>query len=194
MGDLLKSDRPTKRANHFGAFTEIEDPILGVKKTCACCNDSVHYFAAVYATCGHDYCSECTKRLFTLSTKDESLFPRCCRQTIPLAAVKVFLTAEFIQYFHEKSIEYTTVNKTYCAWPTCSAFIPPSKVDGDIAVCPKCSFWVCTTCKGATHQGRDCLKDTALDGVLALAKQAGWQRCYLCKRYVKLKHGCNHIT
>lgn len=195
MGDKLESDRPAKRANHRGAFTGIEDPVLGVKKICACCNDAVHYFAAVYAPCGHDYCSECAKRLFTLSTSDESLFPpRCCRQPIPLAAVDVFLTAEFIRHFHEKSIEYTTANKTYCAWPTCSAFIPPSKINGSIAVCPKCAFWVCTMCKGATHQGRDCPKDTALSDLQALAKGEGWQRCYRCRRYIELKHGCNHIT
>lgn len=191
---VLDNERSVKRVRDHGSFTGLEDPILGVKKACACCNDSVHYFAAVYAPCGHDYCSECAKRLFTLSTKDESLFPpRCCRQPIPLAAVEVFLTAEFIQHFREKSVEYTTVNKTYCAWPTCSAFIPPNKINGDIAVCPECSFWVCTMCKGATHQGRDCPKDTALSGVQALAKQEGWQRCYRCKRYVELKHGCNHI-
>ncbi|KAI4158737.1 MAG: hypothetical protein L6R39_000474 [Caloplaca ligustica] len=192
---VTDDESQAKRAKHDGAFTGLEHPVLGVKKTCASCNDSVDYFAAVYAPCGHDYCGECAKRLFIMSMKDESLFPpRCCRQAIPLAAVDVFMTAEAIQCFQEKSVEYTTVDKTYCAWPTCSAFIPPSRIHGDIAVCPECSYWVCTMCKKATHQGRDCPKDTALAELSALAKQVGWQRCYRCKRYVELKHGCNHIT
>lgn len=188
-------DRPRKRAKTDGTFEGVEDPILGVKKTCACCNESVDYVAAVYAPCGHDYCSECAKRLFTTSTKDESLFPpRCCRQPIPLAAVDVFMTPEVIRHFEERTIEYSTVNKTYCAWPTCSAFIPPNSISGETAVCPECSFWVCTICKKATHQGRDCPQDTALIELMATAKQEGWQRCYNCKRFVELKHGCNHIT
>ncbi|KAL8936530.1 MAG: hypothetical protein Q9211_004139 [Gyalolechia sp. 1 TL-2023] len=191
---VLDSERPGERVEQHGSFTGLGDPILGVKKTCASCNDSVDYFAAVSAPCGHDYCSGCAKRLFTLSTKDESLFPpRCCQQPIPLAAVEVFLTAEFIQQFRKKCVEYTSVDKTYCPWSSCSAFIPPDKINGDIAVCPECSFWVCTMCKGATHQGRDCPKDRALHGVVALAKEKGWQRCYHCKRYVELKHGCNRI-
>ncbi|KAL8843547.1 MAG: hypothetical protein Q9170_000051 [Blastenia crenularia] len=132
------SDLPNKRFRYHGIFTGLEDPVTGVKKACVSCNESVHYFAAVYAPCGHDYCSECAKRLFTMSMKDESLFPpRCCRQPIPLAAVDVFFTAEFIQYFHEKGVEYTTVNKVYCAWPTCSAFIPPNEINSDIAQRPK---------------------------------------------------------
>ncbi|KAL8655043.1 MAG: hypothetical protein Q9210_001134 [Variospora velana] len=192
---VLDRERQTKRAKHDGMFTGLEHPVLGVKKTCACCGESADYFAAVYAPCGHDYCSDCAKRLFTLSMTDESLFPpRCCRQSIPLAAVDVFMTAEFLQYFQEKAVEYTTVDKTYCAWPTCSTFIPPNRIHGETAVCPRCSFWVCTMCKRATHQGRDCPKDTALKELLATAEEAGWQRCYNCKRFVELKHGCNHIT
>ncbi|KAI4167572.1 MAG: hypothetical protein LQ343_007111 [Gyalolechia ehrenbergii] len=53
---VLDNERSVKRVRDHGSFTGLEDPILGVKKACACCNDSVHYFAAVYAPCGHDYC------------------------------------------------------------------------------------------------------------------------------------------
>lgn len=181
----------------FGRVQSLQyrESVLGVQKTCVSCSEHVSYFAAVYAPCGHDYCQHCAKQLFLNSMRDESLFPpRCCRQAIPLAAIDVFLTAEFTKYFEEKAVEYLTPNRLYCAWPTCSAFIPPAKINGDIAICPKCDFWVCTMCKGHTHQGRDCPKDAGLNALVSTATEEGWQRCYRCKRFIELGLGCNHIT
>ncbi|KAI4133433.1 MAG: hypothetical protein LQ338_000169 [Usnochroma carphineum] len=195
-GDELNSETSSEQARNdiLGNSIGLDNPDCGVKKTCTSCSESVSYFAAVYAPCGHDYCSECTKRLFVMHTNDESLFPpQCCGQTIPLAAVDVFLTAEFVQYFQAKSLEYSTLDRTYCARPSCSAFIPPSTINGDSAMCPECSSWVCALCKQASHAGRECPTDTALDELVAKAKEVGWQRCYKCKQYVELIHGCNHI-
>lgn len=175
--------------------TPDRETLFGVHKTCVSCNEEVPYFSAVYAPCGHDYCKECAKIIFINSAREETLFPpRCCQQTIPLAAVDVYLTAEFIEHFKEKSVEFQTANRIYCPWPTCSAFIPPSSINGEIAVCEKCGYWVCTLCKGATHQGRDCPEDASLKDLVQTAKGAGWQRCYHCNRFVELSHGCNHIT
>lgn len=172
-----------------------KESILGVEKICVSCRESIHYFRAVYAPCGHDYCQDCAKRLFQNSVQDESLFPpRCCRQAIPLAAVDIFMTAEFILFFEEKRVEFSTPNRLYCALSTCSAFIPPAKVKGDSAICPKCSSRVCTMCKGPTHRGRDCPKDEALNALVSTALKEGWKRCNRCKRYVELVQGCNHIT
>lgn len=174
------------------SFKEVD---LGVQKICTSCSESIHYFKAVYAPCGHDYCQDCTKRLFQNSMRDEALFPpRCCRQAIPLAAVDIFLTAEVIERFEEKAVEFSTPDRLYCAWPTCSAFIPPAKIKGDIVICPKCDFWICTRCKGKSHSGRDCPKDASFDALVSTALKAGWQRCNRCKRYIELMHGCNHIT
>lgn len=148
--------------------------LLGVHKTCVSCSEEVPYFSAVYAPCGHDYCKDCAKIIFINSAREETLFPpRCCQQTIPLAAVDVYLTAEFIDHFKEKSIEFQTPNRIYCPWPTCSAFIPPSRINGEIAVCEKCEYWVCTMCKGATHQGRDCPEDRSLKDLIQTAQGAG---------------------
>lgn len=168
---------------------------LGVQKLCVSCGEGVHYFKAVYAPCGHDYCQNCAKRLFLNSTRDESLFPpRCCRQTIPLAAVDIFLTAKFIERFKEKAVEFSTSNRLYCASLACSAFIPPIRIKGDTAICPKCQFRVCTMCKGPKHRGRDCPKDEGLNALISAASKEGWQRCNRCNRYVELMQGCNHIT
>lgn len=172
-----------------------KESLFGVAKTCVSCNEEVSYTSAVYAPCGHDFCKDCAKTIFVNAVREEALFPpRCCRQPIPIAAVDVFLTQEFINHFEEKSVEFTTTDRTYCAWPTCSTFIPPSSINGDVAVCPKCGYWVCTMCKGPTHQNRDCPQDKALNNLIQTADKAGWRRCYQCHRYVELTLGCNHIT
>lgn len=126
--------------------------LFGVHKTCVSCSEEVPYFSGVYAPCGHDYCKECAKIIFINSAQEESPFPpRCCQRTNPLVAVDVYLTTEFIGHFKEKSVEFQIPNRIYCPWPTCSAFIPPSSINREIAVCEKCEYWVCTMCKGARY-------------------------------------------
>lgn len=212
LGQQLRQNRSSSINTSTSTDAEV---VLGIKKRCASCNVEVPFFSAgkvlvdlnqrtstrkvlilvVYAPCGHDYCKDCIIRLFSLATREESLFPpRCCKQSIPLAAADVFFSSNFIKNFEEKSVEFSTVNRVYCAWPTCSVFIPPSHINGDTAVCPTCGFWVCTICKGPPHHGRDCPEDTALSSLIQTARQAGWQRCYRCRRVVELAHGCNHMT
>ena len=166
-----------------------------MKKICASCQEPVAYFDAVYGLCGHDYCKHCVKQLFFMATRDESLFPpRCCRKAIPLAAASVFFTEEFITHFKAKAVEWSTPNRTYCAWVTCAAFIPPGNLNHEIGVCPNCGFWTCTFCKNHSHGARDCPQNIALQGLIAVAQAAKWQRCYRCNRFVELLHGCNHMT
>jgi len=172
-----------------------EEDIIGVLKVCAACQEPVVYFAAVYAPCGHDYCKDCIRQLFFGATRDESLFPpRCCRKAIPMASAQVFFTEEFVAYFSIKAVEWTTLNRTYCAWITCAAFIPPANIKLDTAVCSRCFFHTCIHCKNHAHEGRDCPQDPALQGLEEVARQAGWQRCFRCGRFVELILGCNHMT
>lgn len=190
-----KSSLLTEKLSELLQPVPLNESILGVQKTCISCSERIHYFRAVYAPCGHDYCQACAERLLLNTMRDESLFlPRCCRQAIPLAAVDIFLSAELIKGFEEKAVEFSTPNRLYCAWPICSAFIPPVKIKGDVVICPKCDFWVCTKCKGKSHSGRDCPKDASFNALKATASKEGWQRCNRCERYIELTHGCNHIT
>ena len=178
----------------FPAPAVDEESLFGVQKTCVACSEEVPYVSSVYAPCGHDYCKDCAKKIFVNATRDEALFPpRCCRQQIPLAAVDVFLTPEFVAHFEAKSVEFQTADRTYCAWPTCSAFIPPSSITGETAVCLECGYWVCIHCKGRTHQGQDCPQDPALQRLKEMAREEGWQQCYQCSRIVELTSGCNHM-
>lgn len=164
------------------------------RRQCVACRERKHTFDVLEAPCHHVYCRDCICELFLASTTDESLFPpRCCRLNIPLSIASDFLTSPFIDRFKEKEIEFATLDRTYCARPTCSVFIPPARVTVDSASCPRCHQDTCTICKGFAHQ-EDCPKDIALQELLATAEEAGWRRCYACRRLVELDQGCNHMT
>ena len=161
---------------------------------CASCGDYRRAFETFRAPCRHYYCQECLTQLFELSTTDETLFPpRCCRQEIPSTSVRLYLSGELVQRFQKKVIEFQTSDRTYCSRPTCSAFITPDNITGELATCTSCFTNTCTICKGTNHDG-DCPADTATQQMLEAAREQGWQRCYNCRRVVELDVGCNHMT
>lgn len=148
----------------------------------------------VRGPCLHAYCTDCIKSLFEAAITDESLFPpSCCRQRFSLSEVKSHLPNDLVTRFEQKSVELATPNRTYCAVPLCSTFIPLKQVEDDNAVCQKCSAVTCTTCKQLAHGEGDCPNDDSVSDFLQVAKEAGWQRCRKCKRMVELDIGCNHI-
>ncbi|PQE21735.1 IBR finger domain-containing protein [Rutstroemia sp. NJR-2017a BBW] len=162
-------------------------------EVCGACRDEVNTFELARAPCGHVYCRTCLRGLFEAAMTDESLFPpRCCRQHISPEEHCILLTAEIIQRFDKKKIEFSTINRTYCCIPTCSSFIAPQYINSDIATCPDCSATTCAICKAA-HEG-DCPNDVVLQRMLEVARENGWQRCHACRAVVELDHGCNHIT
>lgn len=161
---------------------------------CEACQDEYPYFDVIEAPCSHGYCRVCLQELFDASLKDESLFPpRCCRQSITIESVDIFLTRDLKHRFEQRKVELSTPNRTYCSMSTCSAFIQPSCIEADVGVCPVCDTETCVICKGAAHAG-DCPHDTALQQLFDVADQNNWQRCYECRRLVELDIGCNHMT
>jgi hypothetical protein len=195
------SVRPADIARRGPANAESEDesavglggPYLK-KGRCAACYDNKVFFCLARTPCGHEYCKGCLTDLFKCAMIDESLFPpRCCSQPIPPATVRSFLTAELIDQFEKKKIEFGTSNRTYCSSPRCSAFITMENIEGDSGTCLDCNTVTCTICKATGHEG-DCPADTGLHQVLATAAVNGWQRCYSCRRVVELDTGCNHMT
>jgi hypothetical protein len=161
---------------------------------CEACREEKKFFDVARVPCRHEYCRDCLEDLFKTAMTDESLFPpRCCRQQIPMVAVRIFLSSELVQAFERKKIEFETPNRTYCCLSTCSAFINTQNITDEGAACPQCGSMTCTTCKAAAHAG-DCPNDAALQQVLDIARENGWQRCYSCWRLVELDHGCNHMT
>ena len=161
---------------------------------CVACNDEKPLSDIFWAPCGHAYCHECLDHLFESSANDQTLWPpRCCRQHIGYQSVKAYLTSATCQDFEMKSVEWATKNRTYCHDPSCSSFIPPSRIQGEVATCIGCQKMTCTICKGASHSN-ECPHDLKAQEILNLAKEEGWQRCTNCKHVVALSYGCNHIT
>lgn len=160
---------------------------------CVSCDDTKPLWALLGTPCGHYYCEDCLRTLFRLAATDETLYPpRCCRQRIPLTSARLYLDSDFTKHFLKKSVEFNTSNRTYCHRPSCSSFIPPSRIEGERGRCLDCNESTCTICKNRSHAG-DCPEDTNTQQVLEMASQEGWQRCYKCRRLVELNHGCNHM-
>ena len=176
-----------------------KSPKMVEKRLCFACRDQFDFFDLATFPCKHEYCRECLQSLFKASFTDEGLFPpRCCDKKkfppISLDNCRLFLTSEIVGEFLAKKLEFGTPNRTYCHRPACSTFVPPQFIRGDVATCPKCSATTCTTCKGASHVGRDCPHDPAVQEVLRIATEEGWQRCSQCQRMVELEQGCNHMS
>lgn len=147
------------------------------------------------APCSHIYCHKCVVDLFKSAMVDESLFPpRCCGQKMPLKATDNFLTAELLEEYQEKELEYGTLNRTYCYISTCLAFIPPQHIQDDVASCKIYHCKTCSICKGPYHENGDCPSDEEMKQLLNIAAEKKWKRCYSCRRMVELMTGCNHIS
>lgn len=145
----------------------------------------------VQLQCQHRYCRACVTRLITDATVDESLFPpRCCDQTMPLSSIRPYISAELAAKIQQKAIEYGTPYRTYCT--CCGVFINLDDIEGHRGHCFRCDQDTCILCKGKYHDG-DCPRDAALEGVLQIAREAGWQRCFGCHAIVERQEGCNHI-
>ena len=163
------------------------------RQECIVCREKKFDFDTMRAPCGDCYCRDCVASLFLAALTDESLFPpRYCGQNIGVELAKDFLEPAIQSEFAEKSVEYSTPNRTYCSRPDCSRFLPSSVIAADVGTCT-CGVRTCTVCKGGAHEG-DCPDDPAIREVLALAAANDWRRCSDCKRMVELTFGCNHMT
>lgn len=170
--------------------SDVNEPGIG----CEICGDTVQQGMAANLPCGHPYCTDCLRGLFRASFTDESLFPpRCCQQRIVVDIAQEFVTTPDLETFHQKEVEFETPDKTYCCVPTCSTFIPPSKINNDRAVCGACGTVTCSICKAESHKG-DCPQDAGTQQLLQVASEQGWQRCFNCKRMIELGFGCYHMT
>lgn len=154
------------------------------------------------APCKHFYDRECITELYQAATKVESLFPpRCCRVEIPFSSVSPYLSAALASLFEEKSREFSTPKRVYCASPTCSRFLGPQQEGGNATTvgCPAagCVTRTCTGCSARVESRlgwHACGTDPADEAVLALGRALAWARCPGCGRMVELDTGCFHVT
>ncbi|KAF0331678.1 ibr finger domain protein [Colletotrichum asianum] len=168
--------------------TRSRSPDQPETRSCISCTKDYDPSNFYLASCDHLYCATCLQKLFHLSLVDESLFPpRCCRKPILTDQVQHIIPKQLMQEFVAKEIEFSTVNRTYCHQPQCSAFIPPTSIEGDIATCPACQAKTCVLCKRMEHDHNDvCKEDTATQEVLKLAAEKKWSRCNKCRAIVEL--------
>ncbi|KAF2229485.1 hypothetical protein EV356DRAFT_455768, partial [Viridothelium virens] len=125
---------------------------------------------------------------------EQSSPPTCCHNPIPMEMADQFLAPELKSQFLKKATEYSTVDRTYCYQPTCSAFIPKTNIKGGVATCPDCKSTTCPSCKREMHEKDDCSEDPAVQSVMRIAEEEGWRRCTECGRMVELIVGCYHVS
>ncbi len=143
------------------------------------------------------------------SCRDESLFPpRCCRQVIDAARVRLLLGEASFAIFTKKSVELSTKDRLYCIDGRCGTFIGEAVGENVVItnsratqqlrrICPVCGKLACAACKGPAHAANAICRrdqDAASQVVLELARAEGWQRCPVCRHLVDLKEGCHHMT
>ncbi|KAI5997299.1 hypothetical protein F5J12DRAFT_725270, partial [Pisolithus orientalis] len=167
---------------------------------CVICQDAIHG-SEFRAPCGHYYDIPCITDLLRTATHDESLFPpRCCRQNIPFDEVQSHLSRALVTEFREKSKEFGTLSRVYCARQTCSRFLGPlTQTTSGTTVydcpAPHCGTRTCANCRGqyneATHT---CRHDQGAERVLELGRAEGWVRCPGCSQLIELEIGCFHMT
>ncbi|KAI6135278.1 hypothetical protein EV401DRAFT_519889 [Pisolithus croceorrhizus] len=167
---------------------------------CVVCMDLIRG-SEIRAPCGHYYGIPCIIDLFQNATRDESLFPpRCCRQNIPFDRVQTHLSRALVAEFQEKSREFGTVTRVYCARQTCSRFLGPliQNTSGTTVYdcpAPNCETRTCANCRGQyDERTHSCQQDRGAEQVLELGRAEGWARCPGCSQLIELDMGCFHMT
>jgi hypothetical protein len=164
---------------------------------CVVCAEDFLSTHTVTLACEHTWCRDCMTAQFEEATRNEGAWPpKCCRQDIPLPQVAQLLVAGIRARFAAKSIEWATINRTYCHNPACASFIPPSDIEDRRGLCQACTSETCTECKGAYHAQPPC-PDIATENdrmLEAMAREEGIPRCPSCRSYVQITHGCNHMV
>ncbi|KAI6038336.1 hypothetical protein EDC04DRAFT_2570160, partial [Pisolithus marmoratus] len=114
--------------------------------------------------------------------------------------VQPHLSRDLLRQFQEKSREFGTLNRVYCARQTCSRFLGPlteTMFGVKVYDCsaPDCGTRTCANCRGQ-YDGwmHTCRQDQGAEHVLNLGRTEGWVRCPGCSQLIELNMGCYHMT
>ncbi|TQS36985.1 hypothetical protein Golomagni_02554 [Golovinomyces magnicellulatus] len=163
---------------------------------CIACTEIISPGEIISVNCTkrHVFCITCLKKTFLLSISDEMSFPpKCCGSSISFALIKNHLTENEQRNFLDAQVEYSTINRVYCSRTECGRFIVRKDLTKDQALCSECNHETCIHCKGSSHLG-ECPDDKALKGLISLANQNKWIRCYQCWAIIERLQGCYHMT
>ena len=207
LSPISNSSNPPKRVREEvpGNFQE-QDATKSLKRAredspvpeeivCTACTETTTVDQGARINCGksHAFCRGCIQQVFQAASIDERSWPpKCCSGPIGIEDVSSLLEPTFREFYKDKSLEFSTGDRTYCHKPMCSAFISPATVIERKATCPSCKEDTCASCKEAFHSG-PCNPSTD-ECLVQLAKDEGWQSCPKCKRIVDLTRGCYHMT
>lgn len=192
MSRITMSDNPTNGEGSSRSRLLSQRP--SVEKECVSCLEKFQ-ITLFTSSCGHEFCRDCIREMFLGAIKDEELYPpRCCGEVVPPGVALRILNYEELRAFSDRAIEWTAKDRLYCAERTCSKFIPPSAIQNELGDCSNCNQQTHLTCRSFAHPGVDCPMDEALHGILEMADDKNWKRCFHCRTMVELEHGCNHIT
>jgi hypothetical protein len=137
--------------------------------------------------------------LFRTSIDTASLFPpQCCSRPVPLRFARRHIDAVLTDAYNSKVVESKTVNRVYCAQPTCSRFLGAYDAKPSVYKCtaPGCSTTTCRYCKVRVDDvgPHQCFMDHPDKEVVTLGQQSGWTQCPGCEQMVELSTGCVHMT
>lgn len=184
------SDNLAAELLHY-LFEDLNDPPANTTTTtCTACLEEIDIHDVINGPCGHTYCRQCTKTIFT-SAEDHP--PHCCGKRFPLATASLLLDQDELQAFNQKAIEWSTNGRLYCADRNCSQLIPPSNIENQMGTCPGCSQITHEPCRSLEHGEADCPADENTQGVLQLAAAERWMRCTRCGLMIDRIDGCRHI-
>ncbi len=165
-----------------------------LKVECIVCGESVHPHATVRLECRDIYCKPCLKSFFLRVAKDEGLFPpKCCRKPIDISTIEAEFSAGELAAYRSAELEFTSMDRVYCADPECAKFIPIPQRTPDYASCEGCSARTCMYCKTLAHDGV-CPADETKQSLTKFAEEQGWKPCYGCGEMVFRYEGCDHMT
>ncbi|KGO74776.1 Zinc finger, C6HC-type [Penicillium italicum] len=155
ISDDGDEDLLDESSDHDVAQTSEEE--TETRQQCVCCMEEYSPSDIIQTECAHTYCYECIARLFENALSDEAMFPpRCCCLPIHVStAVEDMIGTEMIKRYEERKIETSDFERTYCAIPTCSHYIPPQNIRRGVGICGLCQARTCTDCKAQGHRG-DC--------------------------------------
>ncbi|KAL8795172.1 MAG: hypothetical protein Q9195_002327 [Heterodermia aff. obscurata] len=103
--------------------------------------------------------------------------------------IENYVSLDVIRQYTAKQDEIANACSLHCAQPSCKTMIPLENVEGSKGFCPICHKRTCRNCKLAWHESHVCNEGEEREKIVKLAKEKGWQFCFMCRNCVGISHG-----
>ncbi|KAI8630735.1 hypothetical protein F5Y19DRAFT_483397 [Xylariaceae sp. FL1651] len=128
---------PSPVADQTTAEAAISCAVQETTRLCCVCMDEFGSSTMIKLPCRDEYCRGSFTEFFRKALKYQRL-PICCGGTIAfLEQYQTFFSKDLILGVREVEVEQATIDRTYCYWPRCGKFIPPTHhIEDGVAHCP----------------------------------------------------------